>query len=91
MKDPTEPRLKNIVLDSQNWSVKSYNLGEQYLEIKKNPKSESKGIVGLKNLLWPGWLTVSYNGKYQSIYVGYGTKAKQNYYPCEPETVLEER
>lgn len=83
--------MKNIVLDSQNWSIKSHNLAEVYLPFGKNPKSESKGVVGLKNLLWPGWLTVSYNGKYQSIYVGYGTKAKLNYYPCEPETVLEEK
>lgn len=38
-KDPTEPRLKNIVLDSQNWSIKSHNLGELYLTVGRNAKS----------------------------------------------------
>ena len=42
----------------------------------------SKGVVGVKSLLWPGWLTIAYNGKSSSIYVGYGHKFKQNYYPC---------
>lgn len=83
-KDPSEPRLKNIVMDSQNWALKTHNISETYLSIGKNAKSESKGVVGIKNLLWPGWLTVSYNGKYQSIYVGYGNKSKQYYYPCSP-------
>ena len=81
-KDPAEPRLKNIVLDNQNWALKSVDISETYLQLGKVPKSECKGTVGLKNLLWPGWLTVSYGGKYQSIYVGYGSKAKQNYYFC---------
>jgi hypothetical protein len=89
-KDPAEPRLKNIVLDNQNWSLKGVDIQETYLGIGKNAKPESKGTVGIKNLVWPGWLTVAFGGKYQSIYVGYGHKAKQNYYPCEPEAVLEE-
>jgi len=44
--------------------------------------------VGIKNLVWPGWLTVAYGSKYQSIYIGYGHKGKQVYYPCEPEEIL---
>jgi len=33
-------------------------------------------------------MTVAYGAKYQSIYVGYGHKGKQTYYPSEPEEVL---
>jgi hypothetical protein len=47
----------------------------------KQSKNESKGFVGIKNLVWPGWLTVAYANKYQSLYIGYGHKGKQKYYP----------
>jgi hypothetical protein len=35
-------------------------------------------------------VTIAYGGKTSSIYVGYGHKFRQNYYPCEPETILQE-
>lgn len=87
--DPSEPRLKSIAMDNNNWSVKSHGLEDTYKTLGRVPKVVSKGVVGVKNLLWPGWLTIAYGGKHTSIYVGYGHKFKQNYYPCEPETVLQ--
>lgn len=58
------------------------------MSVGKNAKMESKGAVGIKSLLWPGWLTVAYGSKQQSIYVGYANKMGQKYYPKEPENVL---
>ena len=89
--DPSEPKLKNIVLDSEKWSIKGVGLEEVYKTIGKNSKTVSKGVVGVKNLVWPGWLTTAFNGKTSSIYIGYGHKHKQHYYPFDPETVLQER
>jgi hypothetical protein len=66
-------------------------LEEVYKTVGKNSKTVSRGVVGIKNLVWPGWLTVAYGGKTSSLYVGYGYKYKQNYYPFDPETVLQER
>jgi len=88
--DPTEPKLKNIVLDSEKWSVRGVGIEEVYLPIGKNPKPYSKGVVGIKNLIWPGWITIAYGTKTSSLYIGYGHKYKQNYYPCDPEPVLQE-
>jgi hypothetical protein len=45
----------------------------------------------VKSLVWPGWATVAGNGKTSTIYVGYGHKYKQKYYPFDPEQVLQER
>lgn len=79
------------MLDSEKWSLKGVGIEEVYLTIGKNPKSVSKGVVGVKNLVWPGWLTVAFGSKMSSIYIGYGHKYKQNYYPFDPEPVLQER
>ena len=87
-KDPTEPRLKSIVMDSENWALKGVGVEDTCRSLGKQGKIISKGVVGIKNLLWPGWLTIGYEGKYSSIYMGYGHKAKECYYPSEPETVL---
>ena len=89
--DPAEPRLKNIVIDSDKWSVKSVGLEEVYKGVGKNAKGASKGVVGIKNLVWPGWLMVAYGAKTSNIYVGYGHKYKQSYYPFDPEPVLQQR
>ena len=59
-----------------------------YLTLGKNAKIESKGAVGIRNLLWPGWLTVAYATKFQSVYVGYANKMGHRFYPSEPENVL---
>ena len=89
--DPSEPKLKNIVLDSEKWSVRGVRLEEVSKGVGKNAKSVSRGVVGVKNLVWPGWVTVAWGAKTSSLYVGYGHKHKQNYYPFDPETVLEEK
>lgn len=89
-KDPTEPRLKVIALDSENWALKGVSVEDTYKSLGKNAKIISRGAVGIRNLLWPGWLSVGYEGKYSSIYVGYGHKAKNQYYPSEPEALMEE-
>ena len=89
-KDPVEARLKSIALDSQNWAIKSVNLEEKYKTVGKNPKVVCKGVVGVKSLLWPGWTTLGYEGKFSSIYIGYGHKFQQYYYPREPEQVMQE-
>lgn len=89
--DPSEPKLKSIVLDSEKWALKTYNVEEVYKTLGKNPKAVSKGVVCVKSLVWPGWATIAGNGKTSTIYVGYGHKYKQNYYPFDPEPVLQER
>ena len=83
--------MKNIVLDSEKWSIKGKGLEDRFKTVGKNAKAVSKGIVGIKNLVWPGWLTVAYGTKQSSLYVGYGHKHGQNYYPFDPEVVLQER
>jgi hypothetical protein len=55
----------------------------------KNSKVVSRGVVCIKSLVWPGWATVAGNGKASNIYIGYGHKYKQNYYPFDPEPVLQ--
>ena len=45
----------------------------------------------MKNLVWPGWITAAWGTKTSSIYIGYGHKYKQNYYPFDPESVLSEK
>ena len=88
--DPQEPRLKSIVLDSEKWSIRGVGIEELYRTAGRNPSTVSRGVVGLKSLVWPGWTTVAADGKISSLYVGYGHKYKQKYYPFEPETVLAE-
>lgn len=57
----------------------------------KVPKIITKGSVGLKSLVWPGWTSISFGGKYSSIYIGYGHKSHQVYYPFDPERILNEK
>lgn len=89
-RDPLEPRLKSIAMDSQCWSIKAIGLNQVFKGVGKNPKTTCKGVVGVKNLVWPGWTTIGYEGKFSSIYLGYGHKSQHCYYPREPETVLQE-
>lgn len=77
-------------MDSEKWALKGVEVEDTYKLLGKQGKVQSRGVVGVKNLLWPGWLTIGYEGKYSSIYMGYGHKAKECYYPNEPETVLNE-
>lgn len=61
---------------------------DSYKTVGKNPKNISVGAVGIKSLIWPGWTTAGWEGKYSSLYVGYGHKSKYNYFPKEPESVM---
>lgn len=74
----------------KNWSIREIKgLKNQMVGHPKNIKPTSTSVVSVKNLIWQGWTTVAYgNGKWSSIYVGYGWKSKQCYYPCEPESIL---
>lgn len=83
-KDPVQPRLKAIALSGQNWMIRSVGLDDNYKSLGKVPKVVSKGVVGVKNLVWPGWTTVGWQGKYSSIYIGYGHKSKFTYFPRQP-------
>lgn len=89
--DPSEPRLKSIALDSEKWAIKGQGVDEIYKLVGKGGKTVSRGAVAVKSLVWPGWLTVAAGGRSCNLYVGYGHKYKQNYYPYDPETVLSER
>ena len=54
-----------------------------YNNVGKDEGSTScYGLVTIKNINWPGWVTVTGLGIYDSIYVGYGYKATQPaFYP----------
>lgn len=80
-RDPLEPRLKVVALNGENWAVKTVDLEDTYRTVSKNPKTVSKGVVGVKNLIWPGWTTVGWEGRHSSIYIGYGHKNKFTYFP----------
>jgi len=41
--------------------------------------------------VWPGATTIAYGNKTSNIYIGYGHKYQQKYYPFDPETVLTEK
>ena len=79
------------MLDSEKWSVRGVGLENVSKGVGRNSKGVSRGVVGVKNLVWPGWLTAAWGTKTSSIYVGYGHKYKQNYYPFDPEPVLCEK
>lgn len=61
-----------------------------------NPDGEDEGTLTyaanvLKSLRWPGAYTISYNGKYSNIYVGYGLKfGDVAYNPTSPPEVIED-
>lgn len=59
-RDPIEPILKAITLSGENWVVKSVGIEDTYKTIGKNPKILSKGVIGVKNLIWPGWTTIGW-------------------------------
>jgi len=57
------------------------------------PKTEttSYSTIVLKSLRWPGAATVYQNGKWQSIYIGYGQpRAGDSFNPIGPPTILAE-
>jgi hypothetical protein len=89
-RDPSEPRLKLLALDTSRWALQSVGLGERLMAPGRNPKPTSAGVIGLRSLVWRGWTTVAWEGKFSSLYVGYAQKAKFEYFPAEPERILGE-
>ena len=69
-------------IDLKYWKVKV--VGDQIMHNKANGDPISHAIVLVKNLRWPGTLTVWKEEKFANIYVGYGIKAiGENYYPTQ--------
>lgn len=46
----------------------------------------------MKNLRWPGSFTISGNGRYANLYIGYGYKGETQplFFPQEPKDVVED-
>jgi hypothetical protein len=60
------------------WFVKQVGSVQVYNNVGKDEGTTScYGLVSMKNVNWPGWLTVSGLGMFDSVYVGYGWKATQ--------------
>ncbi|EGR31624.1 radial spoke head protein, putative [Ichthyophthirius multifiliis] len=97
-KDPFEPLLKSLDLDKspegydQSWTIRVYGDSTNYGLFQRQEGYQNYGYIAIKNLYWPGSVTIYHNKKYQNIYVGYGFKqSSETYFPCEPEIILEER
>ena len=69
-------------IDLKYWKVKV--VGDQIMHNKANGDPITHAVVLVKNLRWPGTLTVWKEEKFANIYVGYGIKAiGENYYPTQ--------
>ena len=87
-KDPVIERLKGIAEDkpyeafgfTANWS--SAIAGET-VPVSQIGKQEGTtliyGVACLKNLVWPGAVTIGYRGGWTNIYIGYGHRLSQQY------------
>jgi len=62
-----------------------------YATYTKETGKINYGVIAIKNIFWPGSVTVYHRQQWQSLYVGYGFKlSNELYYPNEPELVLKE-
>ena len=69
-------------IDLKYWKVKV--VGDQIMHNRANGDPITHAVVLVKNLRWPGTLTVWKEEKFANIYVGYGIKAiGENYYPTQ--------
>ena len=69
-------------IDLKYWKVKV--VGDQIMHNKANGDPITHAVVLVKNMRWPGTLTVWKEEKFANIYVGYGIKAiGENYYPTQ--------
>ena len=69
-------------IDLKYWKVKV--VGDQIMHNKPNGDPITHAVVLVKNMRWPGTLTVWKEEKFANIYVGYGIKAiGENYYPTQ--------
>ena len=68
-------------IDLKYWKVKV--VGDQIMHNKANGDPITHAVVLVKNMRWPGTLTV-WKEEFANIYVGYGIKAiGENYYPTQ--------
>ena len=69
-------------IDLKYWKVKV--VGDQIMHNRANGDPITHAVVLVKNLRWPGTLTVWKEEKFANIYVGYGIKSiGENYYPTQ--------
>ena len=69
-------------IDLKYWKVKV--VGDQIVHNRANGDPITHAVVLVKNMRWPGTLTVWKEEKFANIYVGYGIKAiGENYYPTQ--------
>ena len=69
-------------IDLKYWKVKV--VGDQIMHNRANGDPMTHAVVILKNMRWPGTLTVWKEEKFANIYIGYGIKAiGENYYPTQ--------
>jgi len=85
-KDPVIERLKGISEDkpceslgfTANWSVV---VAGESIPVSQIGKLEGTtllyGVTCLRNLVWPGAVTVGYKGGWTNLYVGYGHRLSQ--------------
>lgn len=97
-KDPLVDRFKPIAEDkpleklgyTTNWSIQL--MGEtQTIGAFERQLQTVYGVACLKNLTWPGAVTVGYSGGWVNIYVGYGQKVVQSsFVPIQPKDIAVE-
>ena len=69
-------------IDLKYWKVKV--VGDQIIHNRSNGDPLTHAVVLVRNLRWPGTLTVWKEEKFANIYVGYGIKAiGENYFPTQ--------
>lgn len=79
-KDPTVDRFRAIAEDApiegykSAWISKVVGDPQPFAQAPPKEGTTTYAVNVLKSLRWPGAVTVSQNGKFQSIYVGYGMK-----------------
>ncbi|EGR29011.1 radial spoke head protein, putative [Ichthyophthirius multifiliis] len=96
-KDPFEPLIKPLNLDKppqgyeSAWAIRSYGDLFNYRQLSRENESQNYGYLAIKNLVWPGSVTIYHNKKWFTFYVGQGIKQQyQLYFPCEPEKIQNE-
>eukprot|EP00830_Metopus_es_P004108 TRINITY_DN137_c0_g1_i1.p1 TRINITY_DN137_c0_g1~~TRINITY_DN137_c0_g1_i1.p1 ORF type:complete len:482 (-),score=119.79 TRINITY_DN137_c0_g1_i1:21-1466(-) len=72
-------RLKAINEDEkvgalEAWRRNVYGDEQQYNPVPPKTATLCYGVIALRPVRWPGAITVYQNGKWQSLYVGYGIK-----------------
>lgn len=87
-KDPLLERLKGVAEDkpyealgfTTNWSA---SISGETVPVNQIGKQEGTsvvyGVAVLRNLVWPGAVTVGYRGGWTNIYIGYGHRISQSF------------